>query len=232
MKIFGLILTLILVSPPGFASWVRIDGDTPWKARAIQGAVVQYLTGFERLAAEDMPPLDCEDLDCIMQNAKPKNVQVVFIGNLTEKEFSLKAYSPKTKRLISQFNFHLNKKADLNELKHQIFILIKPFIDIGGILDQEEIQNQIPQGYSLKIAFLFLGIGSALALIFLGKLFSKNNKQIKKKLKFESKPIKMATMTIAMIFIGFILIQSFRYHSIYKERQDKIKLQEQKNGRK
>jgi len=125
-------------------AWIYVDalaGATEWKARAFSSAVEFNLSRFNRIQVKEMPPLKdlgchIDNLNCILKAARDFSIDIVVTGNLGPTKIKLTSYETWTHYVVATETLALGDNSNLEDLRHRTFRLIKPFTQIGGLLDQ------------------------------------------------------------------------------------------------
>ncbi len=119
--------------------------DSPgWAARAIETSIKNEISHSTRLSlVED---IDANDLgcritqvSCLLTAAKQRGLDIVLIGKLSDKKLVLQSFETWTKTIVDEQSFRLGENTNLEKFRHQIFQLVKPIVQLGGLLDQQAV---------------------------------------------------------------------------------------------
>lgn len=121
---------------------IRVEGSAPkWKARAIQEFISLNLAGMDRIRVADsfeLKDLNCLelDLDCIMAELRVRGVQIFIRGSLDNQELRIASHETWAGSEIASRTLKLGRGVTLTDFRHRVFRVIRPFTEIGGLLDQ------------------------------------------------------------------------------------------------
>ncbi|HUP58090.1 MAG TPA: hypothetical protein VM598_11600, partial [Bdellovibrionota bacterium] len=130
--------------PQAGSAWVLVfpgNGTPRWKARALQEFIAQHLGGMERIRLADevsLQKLGCLELetDCIVAALRTRGVQIFLRGSVEGDRLQLESRETWTGDPVASRTVRLGHGIAVNDFRHRVFRLIRPFTEIGGLLDQ------------------------------------------------------------------------------------------------
>ncbi len=132
--------------------WIHVRTETPatqWKARAIEEAVAQNLATSDRIVLVDSiqsksltseNSCEPEQLDCMLRALRFKNIDIWILGTIEkeDRKLHLRSFETWTRSLVGETELSFGDQTSLSDFRHRAFRLIKPFVELGGLLDQHQ----------------------------------------------------------------------------------------------
>jgi hypothetical protein len=88
--------------------------------------------------AFELKDLHCTDvdLDCIMAELRVRGVQIFIRGTLDNQRLRIASHETWTGSEVASRSLSLGRGVTLTDFRHRVFRIIRPFTEIGGLLDQ------------------------------------------------------------------------------------------------
>jgi len=119
------------------------DGIEPWVSEAFEKQIYRDLAAQSRLTpTEHLNPSEhesCGDIpsmECILQTHQAQGIQIYLRGEVNQSRLSYEAFNTETQRRVATGGVSIRSSAALRQLKLDVTRVIKPFLEMGGLIDQ------------------------------------------------------------------------------------------------
>ena len=128
---------------------VNIEADRPehdWIATSLERTTFYMLSGFERLAGRNLPDNfrdSCYEHACQMAWLKDNDIHIYVKGYVTFDTLNVDIYDIYHDEKVDHLEIPVTSGTKLSELKIALFQMMRPFTQLGGILDTIEARNNL-----------------------------------------------------------------------------------------
>ncbi len=119
------------------------DGIEPWVSEAFEKQIYQDLATQSRLIpSEQLKPSEhesCGDnlsMKCILQTHQAQGIQIYLRGEVNQSRLFYEAFNTETQLRVATGGVSIRSSAALRQLKLDVTGAMKPFLEMGGLIDQ------------------------------------------------------------------------------------------------
>ena len=135
-------------------------GQEAWIAKALEQNVYKDLAGFERIVGINKDEINTDtcpngELSCLIGIYKANEIDVLMVGKVYRRKVEYKIYELYTASLVKKGSIPIGPRSSIVKIRLNTFQALKPFLEKGGILDQNKFRKEQKLDSSLDTPVFF-----------------------------------------------------------------------------